>query len=255
MQTPERAAPLYPIEGIDRALRVLLLFKDRRELTLSEVREHLDVGHSTAHRLMAMLLYRGFAVQDDRTRAYRAGPELFNIASAVADTFDLRTAARPVLEQLARQTGETVHLGTLQGPEVLYVDCVESPALLRVSGRVGKLTPAYASSLGKAMLSTLTDESVLSLYPAQLEQLTERTLGSRAALLESLRQVRGAGFARNREEVELGVASVAVAVLPSSRSSVAALSVAAPLSRTSPERTDDHVALLRLASERLAASI
>lgn len=97
-------------------MRLITLFRQQPELRLSIVREHPGAGQSTAHRLMAMFVYRGFAAQDPKTRVYRAGPALFEVGLAVVHNFDLRTVGRPIMEALAEQYGETVHLGTLEGP-------------------------------------------------------------------------------------------------------------------------------------------
>ncbi|MFH5824262.1 IclR family transcriptional regulator [Georgenia sp. AZ-5] len=171
----------------------------------------------------------------------------------MANHFDLRAVARPVLEELATSCGETVHLGMLEDTHVRYLDCIESPALLRVGGRVGLRTPAYASSLGKAMLATLSDDAVRALFPEEdLPAVTARTVTTRSALLAELRRVRERGYAQNREEVEPGVASVAMAVPASARGVVAAMSVAAPVSRSSADRVRDHADFLTRATSRLA---
>lgn len=257
MKNHKHSTPKYPIEGLDRALRLLSLFRDEQELRLSHVREYLGVGQSTAHRLMAMLVYRGFAVQDLKTRIYRPGPELLTIGASISRNLEnLRTAVQPVLKSLATASEETVHLGTLEGGDVRYLDCIESQTMLRVGGRVGRLSPAYASSLGKAMLSLLSDEVVTTLFPSPaLPKITNRTNTKRSALLKELEGVREQGFAHNLEEVENGVASVAVAIEPYSRRQVFALSVAFPISRSSNSRITEYVDLLISAAARLAPLI
>src|ERR1035438_10045069 len=105
--TVREQKPQYPVESVDRALRLLLMFREHQEIRLSSVRDELQVGQSTAHRLMAMLVYHGFATQDPATRVYRAGPALFEIGLSVVNKLDIRAAARPVLESLAAATGET----------------------------------------------------------------------------------------------------------------------------------------------------
>lgn len=258
MERPDRPAPRYPVESADRVLRLLSLLKDGPEIQLSDVRDRLDIGQSTAHRLMAMLVYRGFAVQDSRTKLYRAGPELFSISLSATSRFNLKESARPVVERLAGESGETVHVGVLEGSNVRYIDCVESPSLLRVGARVGLLTPAHASSLGKSMLARLDDEEVRAILPsADLVRLTEHTVTSIADLLTELASVRERGFARNSGEIELGVTSVAVAVAAPSRAGVglAALSIATPAQRASEESARAHVALLREGCAEIAALV
>jgi DNA-binding IclR family transcriptional regulator len=252
----QRPVPQYPIEAVDRALVLLTLFRQRSELRLSEVRDFLGIGQSTAHRLMAMLVYRGFAMQDPVSRVYRAGPELFDIGLAVVQSFDLRKAARPILEWLAGESAETVHLGVLEGVTVRYVDVVESESMLRVAARVGRTTPAHATSMGRAMLATLDDAALSTLYPDEpLVAMTSHTITSRAELLTELAEIRQRGWAHNREGMELGVCSTGISVLHPGRGLLGALSIAAPLSRFDDGTRERHAELLGAARDRLLGSL
>lgn len=256
MQNNGRPQPQYPVEAVDRALRLLGLFREQPELRLSVVRERLGVGQSTAHRLMAMMVYHGFAVQDPRTRVYRAGPVLFEVGLAVVRNLDLRAVGRPILTRLAGETGETVHLGTLEGASVRYIDCVESPSVLRVGSRVGQFSPAHATSLGKAMLAAMPLDAVRAVFPApQLPAATSKTIGTFDDLLAELDRVRARGYARNVEEMVDGVCSVGVAVVHPVRGVVGALSVAAPVTRASTEQLHAHAQRLLAAAEELASAL
>jgi DNA-binding IclR family transcriptional regulator len=251
-----RAVPQYPIESVDRTLLLLRFLVDRSELKLSEVREHLDIGQSTAHRLLAMLVYRGFAVQDPVSRTYRAGPALFEIGRAAVDGFDLVREARPVLEWLAEQSGETVHLGVLDGGRVRYLDVIESVSTLRVASRVGQARPAHATSIGKAMLAAADDAHVRGLYPAGvLAPQTARTITDLEELLAELRRTRTRGYGRNREEMESGVCSIGVAVVHPARGLMGGLSIAAPQARWGIAVEKVHVSLLQTAAARLATAV
>ena len=248
--------PQYPVESVDRALRLLLMFREHQEIRLSSARDELQVGQSTAHRLMAMLVYRGFATQDPATRVYRAGPALFEIGLSVVNKLDIRTAARPVLESLAAATGETVHLGLLEGNEVRFVDVVESELALRVSGRVGRRLPAHATSLGKAMLAAMTDEQVRALYPREvLPVVTSHTMTRRSDLQTELERIRARGYARNSEESEEGVSSIGMAIVHPLRGVLGAITIAVPLSRMTGEKEERHAALLAEASHDLTARL
>src|SRR4051794_3258667 len=234
VQKPESSpAPAYPIASVDNALRLLVLFRDRPRVRLSEASEYLGVAHSTAHRLMAMLAFHGFVRQEPDSRAYVAGPVLTEIGLAAVRELDIRLHARPALEQLAAALGETVHLAVLEGDSVRYLDAVESPRALRVAARTGTTLAANCTASGKALLAELPDAEVAALFPgpAALPRLTERSITSRSALLAELRKVRAAGCAVNAEESEEGVASVAIAVRGRPHLPVAALVVSAPLSR------------------------
>ncbi len=203
--------PQYPIESVDNALRILLLLGERKSLRLTEVSEYLSVASSTAHRVLAMLQYRGFVRQSNSSRAYEPGPALTEIAFSVLRQIDVREQVRPLLDGLAEHYGETVHLARLDGSLVSFVDAVESGRAVRVGSRMGKTLPAHASASGKVLLSLLPDEAVVALYPREeLEPLTPHTLSTRTALLEERERIRKRGYATGLQESEDGVIAVAV---------------------------------------------
>jgi DNA-binding IclR family transcriptional regulator len=225
------ATPQYPIESVDNALRVLLLLGERPSLRLTEVSQYLGVASSTAHRLLAMLQYRGFVRQDAATRGYVPGPTLDGLAFGVLRRLDARTLARPVLEKLNEELQETIHLGRLEGSNVHFIDSIESSRALRVGGRLGRSMPAHCTSSGKVLLAALSDEQLLSLYPdEELPQLTSHSIGTRTRLLEHMASIRAQGYATSQEESEEGVSSVAVA-LPARHAPRLSVAASAPLTR------------------------
>jgi DNA-binding IclR family transcriptional regulator len=262
VQKPESSpAPAYPIASVDNALRLLVLFRDRPRVRLSEASEYLGVAHSTAHRLMAMLAFHGFVRQEPDSRAYVAGPVLTEIGLAAVRELDIRLYARPALEQLAATLGETAHLAVLEGDTVRYLDAVESPRALRVAARTGTTLAANCTASGKALLAELPDAEVTALFPGQaaLAALTARSITTRPRLLAELRRVRERGCAVNVEESEDGVASVAVAVRGTRRAPsatpAAAISVSGPVSRMTGPAIEKIAAKLRERAAELASLI
>jgi DNA-binding IclR family transcriptional regulator len=252
----QRAAPRYPIASVDRSLRLLKELKRRPQLSLTCASDILGVGGSTAHRLLQMLVFEGFAVQDTRSRTYMAGPELTGFNPADELYTELLATGQPLLQGLAARSGETVHLGVLNGSHIHYVAGVESLSVLRVGTRVGDTSMAYASSLGKAMLASYGDDVVASMFDGvRFDKVTRHTITSLEALLDELRVVRRRGYAINIEEAEVGVTSTAVAVPVPGPSSMVALSVAIPLSRRTDALVQRHITLLRVATRQLAAEL
>lgn len=234
------AAPQYPIESVDNALKVLLLLGERSSLRLTDVSQYLGVASSTAHRLLATLQFRGFVRQEAATRGYVSGPTLDGIAFGVLRRLDARALARPVLEKLNAELGETVHLGRLEGSSVHFIDSIESSRALRVGGRLGRSMAAHCTSTGKVLLAGLSEPELLARYPdEELPQLTPHSIGTRTRLLEVLALVRAQGFATSQEESEEGVSSLAVA-LPDRHSPRLAVNASAPVSRMD-EATRQHV--------------
>jgi DNA-binding IclR family transcriptional regulator len=230
---PEDALlPQYPIESVDKALKLILLVAEQPEVRLSEATRYLDVASSTAHRLLAMLQYRGFVRQDPATKAYHAGPAITGIAFAALGRIDLPRTATPIMRRLSERLRESVHMGMLEGPAVRFVAAVEGPTAVRVASRLGLTVPAHCTSTGKAMLAQLSDAEVQRLYPDDaLERITSNSIGTRIELLKELSRIRRRGYAVNREESEEGVASVAVPIRTRAPGLRLALNAAAPVNR------------------------
>jgi DNA-binding IclR family transcriptional regulator len=242
---PEHSAPpQYPIESVDNALRLLWLIGERGSLRLTDAGEYLGVASSTAHRLLAMLQYRGFVQQNRLSRIYELGPTLDQIAFSLLGRLDVRERARPVLERLNIELQETVHLGRLEGQTVHFFDSIESPRAVRVGSRLGRSVLAHCTSTGKAMLAQLSDSDIMELYPEpELKQLTSASIGSRDALLEVLKEVRRKGYATSNAESEEGVTSVAMALTRSSRH-LMAVNISVPASRMNAHTRRTIVAAL-----------
>jgi len=251
---PSGAPPQYPIESVGNALRLLLMFGRSPTVRLSDARAELGVAQSTAHRLMAMLVYYGFVRQDPASRAYVAGQALVDVGLSVVRSMDIRSVARDLLEELSATSQETVHLAQLEGTDVRFLDAVECDRALRVTARTGRLLPAYATSIGKALLAQLDTEALHGLHPSEefTELPTEKTLRTRTALEAELVAVRRRGYATNTSESEDGIGSVGVAVVHPTRGPVAALSVAAPVHRIPAATAREFAKLLQETAQRLA---
>jgi len=227
------AMPQYPIESVDNALRVLVLIGQRQQLRLTDVSQYLGVASSTAHRLLAMLSYRGLVRQNPATRSYEPGPSLDQLAYGLLRRLDVRARARPILEKLNAELEETVHLGRLEGGDVHFIDSIESSRALRVVNRLGRSMPAHCTSTGKALLATLSEPELLAAYPdEELVQLTRHSIGTRTELIAALAEIRRRGYATSQEESEEGVQSLAVA-LRAVGSPRLALCASVPVSRMS----------------------
>jgi len=254
---PTGPLPQYPIESVGNALRLLLMFRASPQVRLTDARDHLGVAHSTAHRLMAMLVYHGFVRQDPVSRAYVAGPALVDVGLSVVRSMDIRTQAREVLEALSRSTGETVHLAQLEGPNVRFLDAVESEHALRVAARTGRTLPAYATSVGKALLAALSTEQLRRIYPQELlgDGPTDKSLTTRTELEAELAKICQRGYATNSSESEDGVSSVGVAVVHPVNGPIAAISLAAPIGRMSAAQAREQATELRDATRALGARL
>ena len=246
------APPPYPIASVDNALTLLSLIAERDRVRVSEAADVLGTARSTAHRLLAMLQYHGFALRDDLNKTYTAGPSLIRVGLSAVEGQSLRQAARPVLERLCDEVSETVHLARLYDASVVFLDSVETSRGLRVGSRLGRIMLAHCTACGKAMLAQLSHEDLERMYPeGTLDQMTPQSNATLAQLEEELGAVRERGYATNFEESEDGLAAVAAAIPDQPRGAQAAITIAAPVTRID----DTMVEVLAEAVQRAAAEV
>lgn len=248
-------APQYPIESVDNALRLILLLGERQELRLSDAASYLGVATSTAHRILAMLVWRGFVRQNPQTKIYEPGAALTTVAFSVLRQMDLPGLAQPIIEEVSSSARETSHLGMLEGDQIRFLAASEPDIAVRVASRLGKNLPAHCTSTGKALLAELTQEQLRVIYPTEkLPGVTEFSIRSRSELESQLAEIRERGFAVNREESEEGVGSMAMAV-PSDVRPHVAINIAAPVFRLTDEKVEEFSKTLSTAVGRLVALI
>lgn len=247
--------PPYPIESVDNALRLLQMLRDGGSIRLSDAAEELQIAVSTAHRLLSMLVYRGFAVQDDRRR-YLAGPALGVRAVGAPWLHDLRRLAREPMEVLSSQLGETVNLAVRVGINLRFLLTAEASSILRIGDRTGTIVPAISASSGKALLASEPVERLQNLYLGKAAQLAGSSLGARefARFCGELDLIRQRGYALNTEETESGVGAAGVAILDSRGAPLAGLSVSTPIGRLEGMLAPGRLAQLLHCRDEIAAS-
>lgn len=242
--------PPYPLKSVDNALRMLHVLRDQGRTGVSEAAAELGIARSTAHRLLAMLVYRDFAVRDD-DHTYRPGPALSAPRLTGRPLRLLRSALQPHMEDLCERAGETVNLMIRVGTQTRFLASVESAQILHVGDRQGTILPAWRTSGGKALLAELADGQVLDLFRrdagGRAAEITEK---ERKALLADLRSVRRRGYAENLGETEAGVSAVGMCVRHGA-AAVAALSVAVPTVRYSRATAGFLVAELHATARRV----
>lgn len=217
-----RNKPAYAIDSVDHALLLATLLQQEGPLGVAEAAERLGVSRSTAHRLLAMLVYRDFAEQGP-DRRYRAGSVLRPAGPVDVPVALLRRVAAPRLRELVDRVGETANLVVRAGTEVRFLLSVQCDQVLRVGDRAGRVLPAHLTSGGKALLAALPAAEVTELYG-----------GSEvppARLRRELNLVRRRGFAVNDQLTETGLTAVGMVVPVSSGVPAAGLSVAMPSAR------------------------
>jgi IclR family KDG regulon transcriptional repressor len=234
----------YTLSSVRNAARLLCAFSpSETELGVGELARRLGLAKSTVFRLLATLAAERLVEKNPRTGKYRLGLKLYELGAIVSTHLDLHEAVATYIDDLRNKTGETVHVAILDGDEVVYVERRESPQTLRLWGRVGHRNRAHRTSTGKVLLAHLPpDELDRVLARRPLDAKTPHTITDPEVLKRELDRVRRQGWAINVNESEVGVASVAAPIRDASGKVVAAISVAGPTLRFTPQAVQRFVA-------------
>uniref|UniRef100_UPI0039EF7897 IclR family transcriptional regulator n=1 Tax=Sinomonas sp. G460-2 TaxID=3393464 RepID=UPI0039EF7897 len=196
--------------------------------TLEELASRATVHKTTVMRLLHGLEEKRFVVRDGQQR-YRLGPKLFELSSLALEQRDVRAVARPHLVRLNELTGYTVHLAAFEGPDVTYIDKLESRQPVRMYSRIGLTAALHAAAVAKVLLADLPVSRREAIAAAiDYAPLTERTITSPEALLAELDRVAAQGWALDDEEHEAFVHCVAAPIRDVSGRAVAAASCSVP---------------------------
>jgi DNA-binding IclR family transcriptional regulator len=229
------------LSTVCRALDVLeAVAENGSPLSVTELARRLRLSKSTAHRLAATLRARGYLRQIPDAATYTVGVKSFEIGASFLHQTNLRSISLPEMERLCEMTQETVHLSTLEGAEVVYIEKVSSPRPYGMSTRVGSRSPAHCTAVGKAILAYLEPDSLDRILLQPLERFTPKTICSLELLVEELARVRQQGIATDFEEIEPNLCCVAATIFNHDRHPVAAIGVAGPTARIVP-----HIELYR----------
>jgi IclR family acetate operon transcriptional repressor len=245
------------LQALDRALAVLELFgADRPDWGTSEVARAAGLPVPTAHRILAALTGRRYLARDEQTRRFRLGPAALDLGDRARARLDLRQVALPVLRRLARDTDETALLTVPSSDRERSVclERVESSQPLRLSVEPGRRLPLHAGASQKALLAFLAEAEIERLLAAPLERLCRATITDREELRAHLRGIRDRGWALSFEETNVGVWGVAVPLLEHGVA-VAALGLAGPSARLSPEEVGAQVEQLGSGAVEVSAPL
>lgn len=223
------------VKSAARTIDILeLLSASENRLTLSELQRRLGVPKSSLHGLLRTLVDRGWVQTDKRGTGYAIGLSGLRAGAAFLDRDPVVQVSGPVLARLRRQLDETVHLARLDGSDMVYLASRESPHHLRVTSRIGRRLPAHATSLGKAVLSTMDPPAATARLPLRLGALTPLTVTDHELLREELAATRLRGWAHEKGQNTPGLACYAVAI--PAHPATDAISCSVPLARI----TDEH---------------
>ena len=251
-----------PAKAVVKTMKILECLSHDQSFGITELAalvsangNSLRMNKSTVYRFLTSLKELGFVRQDSETEKYSLTLKLFEIGMSVLDRLELWREAQPIIKEIARLTGETVHLATLDESSLVYLGKIESARTLRVSmmSRVGRSAPTYCTGLGKALLAHLPAERVSEILKREkVVRYTARTLTRRPDLDRELASIREKGYAIDNEEHEIGVRCVAAPIRDNRDMVCAAVSVSVPTVRLPDEEIPRYRDIVLHAAEEIS---
>jgi DNA-binding IclR family transcriptional regulator len=231
------------IQVIARAASILRILKHHpKGLSFGEIAQRVSLPRSTVQRIIESLGEEGLVIAASPTSGFRLGPALIDLAQAVQ--LDIAEFARPVLEQIAKDTGETVDLAVLDHDHMLCVDQIIGTHYLGVSG-AGLKFSLHGSATGKAVLAAMDDQQIKKLRKRLLlTQMTQNTIISWSQLDAEIDGIRRTGVAFDHEETLDGICGVGVA-FKGPADELAAISIPVPSQRFVSTKDDLVRTILR----------
>lgn len=241
------------VQSIDRAVMILKCFSEKnRELKLTDISDELGLNKSTVHGIITTLKYHGLIDQNEENQKYKLGLYLLELGDIVTRSMDIRKIASPIINDICSKIEETVHLGTLDNMDVVYIDKQESNQSMRIFTTIGARNPAYCTGIGKAMLAYVDSEILMKQLPEKLEKYTAYTITEKTEILKELESIRKNGYAMDNEERIEGLTCIASSVFDHTGSAKYAISVSGPTIRMTKEKIEETIKLVKDAAKEIS---
>ncbi len=218
---------------------------------VSDLAAELGYHKSNVHRILTTLVDQGYVIRYEAGALYQLNYKMFEIGSRMVSRLRLSEVARPSLQRIVRETGESAHIMIYHHAEIIYLDKIENNAPIRASAEPGLRAPAYCVASGKVLLAYQPVDE-LNRVLRKLRPHTPHTITDPAQLRAEIEDVPVRGYAINREGWRAGVAGAAAPVLVGRAHAIAALAILGPADRLDAARL--HEAGLLLAQEARALS-
>jgi IclR family pca regulon transcriptional regulator len=224
------------VQSLQRGLAVIRAFDaENPALTLSDVAKITGLARAAARRFVLTLVELGYMRADGRL--FRLSPRVLELGRPYLTTLTLPEISGPHLRDFVEEVQESSSVATLDGNDILYVAHVSAKRIMSVSVPVGTRDPAFATSLGRALLAGQTDETLAAMLAGmQLPKITDVTIVERKALLAELQRIRSQGYVLVDQELEEGLRALAVPLHGEHGEVIASVNVAVHASRWSIER-------------------
>jgi DNA-binding IclR family transcriptional regulator len=244
------------MNSVERAFAILeFLNSSRRGWNISELSRKLGLPKSSTHVLFSTLDKLGYISEYQSTRRYQLSPKLYGLGRRALETTPLPMIALPHLHWLVQQTNLTAHVGILEKKQVVFIQKVDGPGIIKFDTYIGKCSQLHCTGLGKSLVAFRPEGEILSLLERyNFSRFTKQTISSHSAFMAECERIRRSGYSIDDEEEELGIRCVAVPILCEGIA-VAAVSVTGTTSQMTHEGISSVVSKAICAARRIAAQL
>jgi len=232
-------------QSVEKAMMVLSAFeRENREVGVSELSRRLGLHKSFVSRVLKIMVVYEFLQQNPNTRKYSLGPRVSRLCRSLNQSLksDLVYIAKPYLDELRDNLGETVILEVPSGNTMVMAYVAEGLRMVRLAGSIGDRIPFHAAAGAKAFLAFCPKEEWKLFLGSKLPRFTSNTITNTKELYEHLEQVKRQGFAFDCEELDEGTRAVGSPVLNQEGRPVAAVVAAGP-AQAITGKEDSHVVI------------
>jgi IclR family KDG regulon transcriptional repressor len=230
----------YTISSLDKALTILEVLANRPGSGVTEIAQQTGSTKSQVFRLLYTLEQRGYVRKDVASRTYSLGYRTLYLGDKTRQQMNLIEATSHVLDELAAECGENVHLLERDGRNCVCVALRQSPQSLRLYAQVGRRGPLHAGGGSTVLLAHAPDEVREAVLASQLEVFTPATVTDPDRLRKILARVRKQGYHDSKDDLDDGAYSIAAPIRDHQGTVVAALSIAGPVSRLNESVSSLH---------------
>ena len=240
MTTVDKADSGSTVKSLRSALRLLeLVGKERNGARVKDLAAISGVNPASVSKMLSTLAAQGFVRRDAATRRYFLGFKLIELGTVLIESLDIRSVARPVLQDLEAATNEVINLAAYHVGDLIYIDKYEGTKSLRMHSKIGGRADWVNTAVGKAVFADLPDhEKAYLLEKFSFTPKTPASITSREVFLAQISEVHEKGYAVDVEENEMGILCVGAAVFDYSGNPVGAVSISWPVVRGGLKRLE-----------------
>lgn len=257
VKAPEAKARGTGVQSLERAFKLLEAIAATRDgVGLAELAKDCSLHSSTAFHLVKTLVGLGYVKQSSQTRKYHLGPMVYGLAANSLDEIELVGIASPILDALARGTGESTHLGIRTGADVIVAARFDAPSNVQMSIRTRGLRPAHATAVGKILMAERSESEIERFLATHVfEALTPNTITDADRFRKELADVRRTGMAFDDGEFNQEMRCVAVPVREFSGEIIAAVGLSGPIWRLNFQALNDKASVVKEAAAELSRQL